>query len=284
MGKTENIRLENAIKEHLSKLLANQHELRMIKDSTEEIALAAKQVSNTADMLNSNAMDQAALVEETGTALGEMIKLIESNAKAAIETDKIANHAMQTTDVEAQGILRAVNTMQVIAEKVQVIQEIAAQTNLLALNATIEAARAGEHGRSFAVVASEIGKLAGTSTKAAKRIQDLVNESSSIAKSAAEALKRIIASIQETARKVMVIRNASTEQSEASKQISESIARLNQIAEQTASAAEELAATAEEMNSQTSALMENLIAFQSANSTSKDSETKMAPTVPAKTL
>lgn len=269
MGKTENIRLENAIKEHLSKLLANQHELRVIKDSTEEIALAAKQVSSTADMLNNNAMDQAALVEETGTALGEMIKLIESNAKAAIETDRIANHTVQTTDVEAQGVLRAVNTMQTIAEKVQVIQEIAAQTNLLALNATIEAARAGEHGRGFAVVASEIGKLAGTSTKAAKQIQDLVNESSSIAKNAAEALKRIIASIQETAHKVMAIRSASTEQSEASKQISESIARLNQIAEQTASAAEELAATAEEMNSQTSALMENLIAFQSANSVSQ---------------
>ena len=236
--------------------------LQQVVESTREIALAAQQVASTAEMLNNGAMDQAAHVEETGAALGEMVSLIQSNAKNAIETDETATTAVKNTQAGAENVLRAVESMKQISERIQIVQEIASQTNLLALNATIEAARAGEHGRGFAVVATEVGKLAETSGQAAKQIQSLVKESSAISESAASSLKLIIDSMQETARKVVAIREASEEQSKAAQQISESMGRLNQTTEQTASAAEELAATAEEMSSQTSALLENLKFFR----------------------
>jgi len=54
------------------------------------------------------------------------------------------------------------------------IEEISNKTKMLSLNASIEAARAGEYGRGFAIVASEVGKLATQTEVVSSKITDLI--------------------------------------------------------------------------------------------------------------
>ena len=61
-----------------------------------------------------------------------------------------------------------------ISKVVKVITELSRKTNLLAINAAIQASQAGEAGKGFAVVANEIRKLAESSQKSAKEINELV--------------------------------------------------------------------------------------------------------------
>ena len=83
--------------------------------------------------------------------MGSNIQQTTDNAQ---QTEKISSKASINAKESGAAVSESTKAMTEIADKINIIQEIARQTNLLALNAAIEAARAGEHGKGFAVVAS----------------------------------------------------------------------------------------------------------------------------------
>ena len=96
-----------------------------------------------------------------------------NSVKTNIEKMFSIRHKIQTI---AELILELSDFVQSISSTIGLVEDIAEQTNLLALNAAVEAARAGEHGKGFAVVASEIRKLADESKQATAKIISLVND------------------------------------------------------------------------------------------------------------
>lgn len=233
-----------------------------VNSGAEALAGASEEVSATAQSLSQAASEQAAGVEETSASIEQMTSSIAQNTENAKITDGMASKAARDAADGGEAVEATVTAMKQIAQKIGIIDDIAAQTNLLALNAAIEAARAGEHGKGFAVVAAEVRKLAERSQVAAQEIGEVAGSSVELAEKAGKLLAEIVPNIRKTSDLVQEITAASTEQSSGVGQINSAVNQLNQTTQQNASSSEELAATAEEMSGQAEQLQQTMSFFK----------------------
>ncbi|MBI9065020.1 MAG: Cache 3/Cache 2 fusion domain-containing protein [Marinilabiliaceae bacterium] len=243
-------------------------ELRKIVDNiisgADNISAASQQMSSTAEELSQSSNIQASSVEEISSTMEEITSNIQQNTDNALQTEKISNTTKGGLEKVTDQAQKATEATRSIAEKIQIINDIAFQTNILALNAAVEAARAGDHGRGFAVVAAEVRKLAERSKSAAIEIVDEVNKNLNLAQMTGQQMTDVLPDVVKSAELVNEIATGSLEQKNATEEVNSAIMQLNNLTQQNAAASEEMASSSEELASQADQLTDLMSFFKLA--------------------
>jgi methyl-accepting chemotaxis protein len=197
--------LEEGILEQSTIVVAVQAKITSLTDAIVTIAGSAEQQTRTLDETALSVTAMSSSIEEVAEQVDSLLtissetSLTADRGGSAIHTIVGSFDTIRATIGELANDIRQLgdNSSQ-IGDIVKVIDRIAEQTNLLALNAAIEAARAGEHGRGFAVVASEIRKLADGSVAATKEIAGYIGSTQGVIAEVTHAMQRLTQRVEES--------------------------------------------------------------------------------------
>lgn len=264
-----------------------------ITAGAEEMAATAGEIANTASDLSGQATSMAETIQSlagSAASLQELAVTLDSGASEGVSRNDslralaLENRAgldastssLSSLATDVQGSATAIEALGAASEEIRsfvtLVRKLARQSKLLALNAAMEAARAGVHGQGFAVVATEVRRLAAMSSDAAEQTEAIVKgvldgiatsrESADRAVTTAEEVRHSTtlasASFAEIERAVAeseawttTISHASTATSSLVAEVNERLKSLAGGTESFAAAMEQVAASSEEQSAST---------------------------------
>ncbi|GMQ89538.1 MAG: hypothetical protein BMS9Abin09_1036 [Gammaproteobacteria bacterium] len=268
-----------------------------VTSSATEIAATAKQQEATVTEQAATTNEIKATVTEITATSKELLNTMNEVTEVAWKTSEGANagrsslHSMEKTMHQMMEATDSIGSkLAVLSEKagnintvVTTINRVADQTNLLSLNAAIEAEKAGEYGVGFAVVATEIRRLADQTAVATWDIEQMVKEMQSAVsagvmgmekfseevrhgvedvRQVGSQLAQIIEQVDTLIPRFEEVNEGMSSQAQGGNQIRDAIVQLSESAQQTADSLRQSNGAIMQLNEAASRLQEGASHFQ----------------------
>jgi methyl-accepting chemotaxis protein len=264
--------------------------LQELQQAAQQITTASTQVLSAAEEHASGSVEQAASIGQVTATMEELTNTAKQIAMSATSVEKIAEDSARAAHAGYNSVSEALAAMekirrrvadisgktlllgersQRISEVLNLIKDIAGEIHLLAVNAAIESAAAGEHGKRFAVVASEVRRLAERTRESAEEIKGIVGEIQSatntsvlateqgvkevengvsLATGARGSLEEIIQMVDRTTQAIHQITFATQQQQSASEQIVQTMREVAEVTRHAAAGMKQSANSVGELN------------------------------------
>jgi methyl-accepting chemotaxis protein WspA len=275
----------NRMTDELAELVSQvQRSGGQVNASVREIVVTAKEQHATASEIAATTAEIGATSREISARSAQLVDTIHEVATVAEESAFLAGQGQGGLTHMEESMGRVVAAAAAIKAKLAVLNEkvgnisqvvttitkVADRTNLLSLNAAIEAEKAGEYGRGFAVVSTEIRRLADQTAVSTYDIDQMVRQIQSAVAAGVMGmdtfseevrqgmqdvqhisgqLSQVIQHVQALAPRVESVSDGMQAQASSAEQITQALAQLSEAAQQTVDSLRQSSLAIDELNS-----------------------------------
>ncbi|WP_181234502.1 methyl-accepting chemotaxis protein [Enhygromyxa salina] len=225
-----------------------------IRETSLELASAAMEIQALTVQQDEAAQEQAASVRQVSASVSNLAAAADDIARSAGIVLSNAEQAYETTDALVEKSSELDRQVSSIGDLLGLIREIADRSDLLALNGSLEAVRVGEAGRGFALVATEMRRLAERVTGTVDDVRGRITQIQGAGAGALEATQASRALVQGTAEAARAISKVTREQSIGTEEASGGMVAVAQTVNAAAAATSQTRAAAEGLRVHATAL------------------------------